>query len=201
MNGSELGASAFAWVVVLGLSSGAISFFVFRRFTNGPRLRQTINRIVAHLLEIRLFAEEPVLTLRAQRDLIVENGRLLRQVVLPSFLLLVPFGVLLAGMEHFFGHAPLQVGETALVTQADNTKLEVPTGFEATGPPIHVMAERSLVWEVRATREARGSLRRSKRRATVFHLNWIWWFAGASLLGALFAGLWTGKKFGMIAGP
>ena len=68
--------SAFAWLIALGGLSGAAAMFVYRRFTDASRFRRTVNQIVAHLLEILLFAEEPRLVLRAQRDLLVANGRL-----------------------------------------------------------------------------------------------------------------------------
>ena len=175
MKSSELGAPAFACVVVLGLISGIISFLVFRRFTDRDRLRQTVNRIMAHLFEIRLFAEEPILVMRAQRDLMVDNGRLLGQMIKPSLILFAPFAILIAAMDPFFGHAPLRVGETMLAT-------EIPPGFQATGPPVHIAAEHSTVWEVRATKDG---LRGFSRPATVFHLHWMWWFMGASLVGAM----------------
>jgi len=177
VNSSELGAPAFACVVALGVLSGIISFSVFKRFTDSDRVRQTVNRIVAHLFEIRLFSDEPVLVLRAQRDLIVENGRLLVQFAKPSFILFVPFAILLAAMDPFFGHAPLRAGETTLITKPD-----IPRGFEVTGPPVYVQAEHRTVWEISATKDG---LRGFSKPATVFHVHWMWWFAAASLIGLL----------------
>ncbi len=77
------------------------------------RLRQSANRIIAHLLEIRLFWDEPSLVLRAQRDLIVENGRFLRQLILPALILSLPFAAL-----YFWPARPWR-GESVIVLGVD----------------------------------------------------------------------------------
>ncbi len=77
------------------------------------RLRQSVNRIIAHLLEIRLFWDDPSLVWRAQRDLIVENGRLLKQILLPAIILSLPFTVF------YFWPAPRWRGESLIVLGVD----------------------------------------------------------------------------------
>ena len=126
-------------------------------------MRRTANRIVAHLLEIRLFATEPGLVLRAQRDLIVENGRILGQFVRPLLVLFLPFWLLLASLELFFGSAPLRPEETALVTvqfssQEPQARLVGPAGIDVDAPPVLIPVERQLAWRVRARRATTGEL-------------------------------------------
>lgn len=77
------------------------------------RLRQSVNRIIAHLLEIRLFWDEPTLVLRAQWSLIVENGRLLKQLMLPALILSLPFAAF------YFWPTPKWRGETVIVLGVD----------------------------------------------------------------------------------
>lgn len=156
--------NAFAWLLALGGLSGAGALLVFRRFTDPSRLRQTVNRIVAHLLEIPLFAEEPRVVLRAQLDLLVANGRLLRQLLVPFLVLLLPFAVLLATIDQFFGHLPLRVGETALVTVqyrgfAPQSVLEAPVGIEVDTPPVYIPAEHQMVWRLYAKSAVDAELR------------------------------------------
>lgn len=158
--------SAFAWLIALGGFSGAAAVLVFRRFTDAGRLRHTVNQIVAHLLEIPLFAEEPRVVLRAQRDLLVANGRLLVQLALPSVLLFLPFAVLFATVEQFFGHLPLRPGETALVTvqyigSPPKVVLGRPFGIEVDTPPVCIPSEHLLVWRIHATSALEGEFRLS----------------------------------------
>lgn len=163
---------AFGWVAVLGAVSGAISLIVFQRLTDRERLRQTANRIVAHFLEIQLFATEAGLVLRAQRDLIVENGRILGQFARPLLMLLLPFWLLLAGLELFFGRAPLRPGQTALVTvqfrnQESQARLVGSASIDVDAPPVSIPVERQIVWRVRARTAATGELRISADGTTI----------------------------------
>jgi predicted AlkP superfamily phosphohydrolase/phosphomutase len=156
--------NALAWLIAVGGLSGAAALFVFRHFTNVTRLRQTANHIVAHLLEIQLFSEEPRVVLRAQRDLFAANGRLLLQLALPSLLLLLPFALTLVVLDQFFGHIPLRPGDTVLVTAqykgpAPQAVLEAPTGIVVDTPPVSIPAERQLVWRIHAKAATNGELR------------------------------------------
>ena len=65
-----------------------------------------MNRIVAHLLEFRLYSDEPALLMRAQRDLLVANGAFLRAIIGPSLLLAVPFSLLVLGLHGAFAQSP-----------------------------------------------------------------------------------------------
>jgi predicted AlkP superfamily phosphohydrolase/phosphomutase len=156
--------SALAWLIALGGLSGAAALFVFRRFTDAGCLRRTVNQIVAHLLEIPLFAEEPRVVLRAQRDLLVANARLLRQLATPLLVLLVPFAILLGTLDQFFGHLPLRPGETALVTvqyrgSVPKVVLGRPFGVEVDSTPVRIPSECRIVWQIHANTIIDGDLR------------------------------------------
>jgi hypothetical protein len=168
--------SAFAWLIVLGGLSGSGALWIFERFTSAVRLRQTANHIVAHLLEIQLFSDEPRVVLRAQRDLLAANSQLIRQLALPSLLLLLPFAVVLAVIDQFFGHLPLRPGETTLITvqyavrykdSPPPVTLEGPAGVEVDTPPVSIPAERQLVWRIHAKMPVRGELRLSTDGVTI----------------------------------
>jgi hypothetical protein len=116
LNGIDFGAKAL-WTLVPASSIATLAALaVFRRLSDAAQFRRSANRIVAHLYELRLFLDEPVLVFRAQRDLVRENLRLLRIVALPSAILVLPFGLLFVEMNAFYGHAPLVVDQPAIVT-------------------------------------------------------------------------------------
>jgi hypothetical protein len=160
---ADLGFPALILVSVSGVVSGAISLLAFKRWTDGAQLKKTANRILAHFLEIHLYASEPRLVLRAQRDLIVENGRILTQLLRPLLLLLIPYSVLLTVLELFFAHAPLRPGETTLVTvhfkgTELRASLRVPPYVSTDAPGVTVAAERQIVWRVQARDTGTGEL-------------------------------------------
>jgi len=76
---------ALATLAPLSALCGIVTAFVFRRF-GSSHTRRTVNRILAHVLELRLFLDEPRLIWNAQRDLLRENLRLFGQIALPSLI-------------------------------------------------------------------------------------------------------------------
>ena len=58
--------------------SGLLAIVVFRACSDQDAIRRASNRLMAHLMEFRLFIDEPALIIRAQRDLLIDNWRLLR---------------------------------------------------------------------------------------------------------------------------
>ncbi len=164
----ELGVKAFWLVIAAGALSGFASWSFFRRRSDPARLSGAVNGIVAHLFELRLFAHEPVLVMRAQRDLLVANFHFLRQVMAPSLILLLPFAILLVAMDSLFGKAPLQVGKLAIVTldvcqsvgrRSLKAQLDAPPGIVVETPPVHVLSLSQISWRLRPIRAARGDLR------------------------------------------
>ncbi len=168
MTEGELGVEAFWLVIAAGALSGFASWSFFRRWSDPIELRKAINGIVAHLFELRLFAQEPVLVLRAQRDLLTANFYFLRQVITPSLILVLPFAILLVALDSLFGKAPLQLGKPAIVTlelshsarpKSAEAKLDAPPGIAVETPPVQVLSMSQISWRLRPVRAAKGELR------------------------------------------
>jgi len=107
--------------------------------------------------------DDPVLVLRAQRDLIVANLHFLKLMLRPFLWMLVPMALLLAFLEAFYGHAPLRVGDAALITaQVRNATasltLEAPPDIAVETPAVHVLAESQVTWRVRPLRATTAEL-------------------------------------------
>jgi hypothetical protein len=167
MNQVDLGAGALWSLVIVSILAGLAMVYVFRRWSDEDALRGTANRMLAHLMEFRLFIDEPALVMRAQRDLFVENWRLLRLLARPSLILVVPSLVLLAQMDACYGRAPLRVGGPAVVTvqvkdlgRADATGivLKAPTGIKVETPGVRVMNLSEVSWRIRPIASASGEL-------------------------------------------
>jgi len=156
LNEIDLGAKALWGLLAASSLATLAALAVFRRLSDATELRLALNRIVAHLYELRLFLDEPVLVFQAQRDLVRENLRLLRVVAPPSAILVAPFALLFVGLDAFYGHAPLVVGESAIVTvqftRSAEVRLIAPGGVEVETPPVHVAAMNQVSWRIRPAR-------------------------------------------------
>jgi hypothetical protein len=165
---------------VIAILYGAAAALLFRRLTNPSKIRASINQIEAHILEFRLFIDEPALIWRAQKAAIRANLTLLRQIALPCILLAIPLALLWTPLEHRFGHRPLNPGETTILTA--HTDL-APTidGLTIETPGVRIPRTREVVWRVRAVRQINNA---PDVRFPPSN-TWILWFIAISSLTAI----------------
>lgn len=185
--------TALVELCVVSAIYGVIATIVFRRFTDAGRLRGTVNRILAHVMEFRLFLDEPRIILRAQRELIAENIRLLRQMALPCAILAIPFALLYGPLDRHFGHGPLRIGEPAVVTARGMTELKAPPGIVVETPGVRVLRTGEISWRVRPVATVYGGFPKGVDvrypSALVWHSPWVIWFLGISATTAFLAQL------------
>src|SRR4029453_12399968 len=60
-------------LTILAAAMGAAMLWVFGRTSNRDRRKQVKRRVQAGLLELRVFVDEPAISMRAQRGLIAAN--------------------------------------------------------------------------------------------------------------------------------
>jgi uncharacterized membrane protein (DUF106 family) len=150
------------WTLLpVSLIYGLAAALVFRRFSDQESIRETVNRMMAHMMEFRLFLDSPALVFGAQRDLLRENLRLLRLTLLPCAILAVLFIILFPQLDAMYGHAPLPVGEPSVVTVPldSGAVLEAPAGIEIETPGVHVIRDRQVSWRVRPLGRTAGELK------------------------------------------
>jgi len=143
--------------VIYGLAAA----LVFRRFPDQGSLRASINRMMAHMMEFRLFLDSPALVLRAQRDLLRENLHLLRLILLPCAILALVFIILFPQLDAMYGHMALPVGEPSVVSAQviGDAVLEAPTGIKVETTGVHVIHDRQVSWRVRPIGRTSGDLK------------------------------------------
>jgi hypothetical protein len=158
-----IGESLAAFSVIWGL----LASLIFRRFTDRAALRVVRKRMYAHLLEIRLYSEEPGLVWNAQKALFADNLRFLALTARPVLIMAVPFALLYSPIDSIYGWRPIEVGHSAVVTLqipeelAQDTPylLRPPPGIFVETPPVRIFGARQISWRVRALMPVRGTLR------------------------------------------
>src|SRR5579872_5510057 len=102
-------------LLVISVFAGIGTFWVFGITTNHDAVSQAKRRMQAHLYELRLFSDDPLLILKAQRGLWAANLRYLALMLVPFLVTLVPMVLLLGQLECVYGHRPLLPGSSAVV--------------------------------------------------------------------------------------
>ncbi len=166
--------AAFSWAPpVLGLTViaalvGVGMLWVFRKTSNQAGMKAVKRKVYASLLELRVFADEPSVTWRAQKSLFRANFRYMGLALRPALVMAAPVALLLIHLEAFYGRAPLPVGRVAVVTMTMNGLLDpqkpAPALFASAGvavetPPVRVLDERQISWRIRPVSGGSGQLR------------------------------------------
>lgn len=140
---------------------------IYRGAADLVSARRTVKRVVAHLAELRLYANEPALIWRAQLAAVRESARLFVVMAKPSLLMAMPMAWLLVQLHSAYGLAPLPLGEPGIVTvhfarALDLTDqaatLAAPQGIAVEAPPVRVIDRREVCWRVRPLAAVRGAL-------------------------------------------
>ena len=152
----------------ISLLVGIGMLWVFGRVSNQEAIQRTRKRLNAALYELRLFADEPRLIFRAQKDLLVGNLRYLGLMLLPAVILTIPMVLLLAQLDAAYGRTPLAPGQAAIVTVQLNNRidtsapapvLEAPEGVSVETAAVRALADRQVSWRIRPSRPVSGTLR------------------------------------------
>jgi len=169
---------AFSWappvtgLAVLAALVGIAMLWVFGKTSDQARMKQIKRKVYASLLELRVFADEPGVTWRAQKSLFAANLRYMGLALKPAVWLAVPMTFLLLHLEAFYSRAPLPVGRDAIVTmgmapgwdaRVAPPAVTAPAGVDVVEPPVRVDATREISWRIVPRAEVSGAL--------VFHLG------------------------------
>jgi hypothetical protein len=163
---------------------GAVAGLVFRRLTDSAKLRTSVNRLIAHIIEFRLFIDEPALIWRAQKDALRANGALLGQVVWPCLLMALPLALAWSPMQERFGHGPLKIGEATVMT-AHTEDVPCMTGLLVESPGVRIARTGEVMWRVRPIRELKGPLPAGVELRYPTSNTWIVWFLAISSFSAV----------------
>ena len=202
---------ALATLIPLSALCGLMTGFVFRRFVSAGT-RQTVNRILAHVLELRLFLDEPALVWNAQCALLQENLRLIRQIAVPSLIVALLVGIVMWQADAVYGRAPLRAGKAVVVTahvKAGNPvdlHLEASPDIAIETPGVRSPRLHQVSWRIRPLRPFSGHLYVNGDvekidipwpRANVLGVPWMAWFFGISALSSLLTPQFI-RRLGMV---
>jgi len=161
---------AFRWSPGLGLAllsaaAGVGMLWVFQKTSNQAAIGRAKRRVQAHLLELRIYRDEPDVMWQAQKSLAAANLRYMALMLQPALILAIPFAVLLVHLEAFYGRAPLAPGAESILTirlsgpaGTEAPQLEAPAGVAVETPAVRVLDEGQVSWRIRPQSAVSGTL-------------------------------------------
>jgi hypothetical protein len=158
------GRNAMISLAPLSVLVGIGMLWVFRRTSNPDAIGKAKARMMAHLYEMRLFPDEPVLIWKAQWGLLTANARYLAMMLLPAIMMSIPMVLLFSEMECFYGYRPLEPGREGVLTVQLKTAsdgaapvVRAPSGIAVESEGVRLDEGRQISWRIRATRPVSGN--------------------------------------------
>lgn len=210
----ELGGAALLGIGAAAAMTTILMMLIIRRWSDQEALAKAKAQAQAHLLECRLFRDDPAQVLRSQRALVRSNLRILRLLTPALALSALPMLCILWTLDSLYGRAPLKVGKPAVVSvMTQQQSIIAPPGFVVETKPLYAKAAGQTSWRIRPIRDSSGHLYVASMaekivaghgiaflpkpvlgessieirypKAAVLSFSWMFWFAVISLLTAL----------------
>jgi hypothetical protein len=143
---------------LVAVGSGILFLVIFKYTSNQAAIKKVRDDIKAHLLALKLFKENPWVTLRAQGRILRGAALLLVHAVVPMLVMALPVSLLLAQVGLWYQARPLKVGEEAVVSVKLNGNLDSSAphvcfqpneAIEMTLGPVQVTSKREIWWNIR----------------------------------------------------
>lgn len=158
-----------AWVVlaVHGALMGVLALVIYGLCSNQAAIKRTKNRLMARLLEIRLFQDDPLIVLSSFGRVMTGTASYMKDSLKPLVVMLPIVILWIAQLAGWFAWRPLNIGESAVVkavlkpdTKLDSQSvvLDVPKGIEVETPAFRSTANSEVLWRVHASGDASGPL-------------------------------------------
>ena len=144
-------------VVVLALPGALFALAVYKLVSNQEAIRDAKDKIIAHLLELRLFRDDLRVLLRAEGRVFASIGRYLGHSLLPMVLMLPVFLLVLIQIESRFAFRGLAADEQALITvgvASDQPVSRIPVnldaadGLQVATPALRLDASSEIYWRI-----------------------------------------------------
>ncbi len=149
-----VGLSAVSLLAAIGM------LLVFRATSNQPAITDVKRRIHAGIFEIRLFNDDLRAMFSAQFDILRHNVTYVRLSLAPMLWMFVPFLLLIAQLQFYYGYDGFVPGQSAVVKvrlkQGASPKsgvapalaLEAPSGVRVQTPLVWIPSEREAAWRI-----------------------------------------------------
>ncbi len=153
------GANPWTAMTVLSLVTALLMLAVYRFASDQAEIRTAKDKIIAYLLEVRLFRNDLQASFRAQGNILRYNIRYLGLSTKPLLVMIVPLVLAMIQLDQWFGYEPLRPGEAALVkvrlkdgyqSSRESITLEPGRGFTVESPPVRIDREGEADWRIRA---------------------------------------------------
>ena len=147
--------SPLAMVIVISIVVGLLMVVLFGYTSDQKAIHVAKDQLKAHLLAVRLYQDQLPVVMGSYGRIIRGTGRYIRLAFKPLLYVAIPITLLIVQLDRYLGLEPFQPAQNFLVkVRADSAEaldqltLALPPEMTASAPPVHIPADREVVWRV-----------------------------------------------------
>ena len=103
-------------LLIISLPTTILILVIIRYTSNQEGIRETKNKIRAHLLEIRIYKDNFGVILSAEKKILTNTFKYLKYLLKPMFLVILPVAIIIIQLDGWFGNRPLKTGESTIIS-------------------------------------------------------------------------------------
>jgi len=148
--------------IIISAISALIFLVIFKKTSNQERIRHYKNKIFAHILEIRLYKDQPILTIRIIFNILKYNLIYLRYSLVPILIILPLVLMISVQLNNRYGYLPIKKGDSFIIqAEIDKTSMigigntlakiqcDTSKGILIETPSMVIESEASIFWRAK----------------------------------------------------
>lgn len=143
-------------LVSFSILCGIIMLLIFKKTSNQEGIRKAKNKIKAHMFEMRLYNDNPILSFKAAGDIFKYNFIYLSHMLKPLIFLMIPMMFFLIQMSSRYQYRPFVKGERSIISvelaSEDDIKdvaLKASESIIIETPPFRIVDQNMIFWRIR----------------------------------------------------
>ncbi|MFQ5484136.1 MAG: hypothetical protein ACE5DO_02255 [Desulfobacterales bacterium] len=148
--------------IVISVLSALLFLVIFKKLSNQKMIRFYKNRILGHIFSIRLYKDQPILTLKIVFSIFGCQLIYLKYMLTPLIVIFLPLIVVSVQLNNRYGYLPLK-GEDHVLIEAKLDKTETAdieksikkikwntsSGIQIETPPLRMISEATVIWRAK----------------------------------------------------
>jgi len=152
-------------ILIVSAFSALLFLIIFKKTSNQDMIRHYKNKIIAYILEIRLYKDRPALTLKNVGKILGYNMVYLRYTLVPLVVIIVPVLIISIQLFNRFGYMPIQKDKSFIVCAEldknvvrdisktiEKVQCDTSDGILLETPPMRIISDGSIYWRARIIR-------------------------------------------------
>ena len=124
---------AYFAILIIAAFSAVLFLIIFKKTSNQEKIKVYKNRITGYILEIRLYKDQPRVTIKNILNILGCNLVYLRYALVPLIFIILPVLIISVQLNNRYGYLPVQA-EKPFIVRVDldrNALADVPEGVES----------------------------------------------------------------------